>query len=232
MRRLRGSRLVVALVAFGVAVGIGGIAYATIPSSGGVYTACELKGIGTIRLIDPSLGNHSYMGHCTSLETQIAWNQTGVTGPAGAASSGKTGPTGPTGSSGTNGSNGATGPSGPQGPAGEQGATGPSGPQGPTGELTAGSLTMSDLAVWTFNGTEAAGPIAAGSCFGAEVSGTGVTVAPGDLLMGWVDDTQLGLAFSSVIVTQANTAQIQFCNDTSNTETLPSLPYTVIAVAP
>jgi hypothetical protein len=59
-----------------------------------------------------------------------------------------------------------------------------------------------------------------------------VTVAPGDRLMGWVSDSQLGLAFSSVIVTQANSAHIRFCNDTSNTELLSSLPYTVIAVQP
>jgi hypothetical protein len=98
--------------------------------------------------------------------------------------------------------------------------------------VAAGSLTLSDFAVWTDNGTQSAGSIAAGTCFGADVSGTGVTVAPGDLLMGWVDDSALGLAFSSVIVTQANTAHIRFCNDTSTTEVLPSLPYTVIAVRP
>ena len=33
----------------------GGIAYATIPDSGNVYTGCMLKNIGTVRLIDPSL---------------------------------------------------------------------------------------------------------------------------------------------------------------------------------
>jgi len=99
-------------------------------------------------------------------------------------------------------------------------------------KVAAGSLTLSDLAVWTYNDTKPAGSIAAGTCFGADVSGTGVTVAPGDLLMGWVNDSALGLAFSSVIVTQANTAHIRFCNDTSNTEVLPSLPYTVIAVRP
>ena len=34
-----------------------GVAYATIPDANGVYTACRLKATGTIRLIDPSLGN-------------------------------------------------------------------------------------------------------------------------------------------------------------------------------
>lgn len=99
-------------------------------------------------------------------------------------------------------------------------------------KVAAGSLSLSDFAVWTHNDTQPAGSIAAGTCFGADVSGTGVTVAPGDLLMGWVNDSALGLAFSSVIVTQANSAHIRFCNDTSNTEVLPSLPYTVIAVRP
>jgi hypothetical protein len=66
----------------------GGIAYATIPDSGQTYTACMLKGIGTIRLIDPSLGGNSLLGRCTSLEAQLSWNQKGqpgATGPAGPA---------------------------------------------------------------------------------------------------------------------------------------------------
>ena len=46
-RRLRLFAIVAAL--FAVA---SGIAYATIPDSGNVYTACMLKGIGTVRLID------------------------------------------------------------------------------------------------------------------------------------------------------------------------------------
>jgi hypothetical protein len=75
-----------------VALGAAGIAYATIPDGGGVYTACMLKNVGTIRLIDPSLGSASLMGHCTSLETQISWNQQG--------------PPGINGTNGTNGTNG------------------------------------------------------------------------------------------------------------------------------
>ena len=54
----------------------GGIAYATIPYNGNVFTAC-IKKVGTIRLIDPSLGNSSLMGHCTALETQIKFNEQG-----------------------------------------------------------------------------------------------------------------------------------------------------------
>ena len=62
-----------------------GIAYATIPDSGGVYTACMLTKTGTIRLIDPSLGSSSSLGYCTKNETQIKWNQTGATGAQGPA---------------------------------------------------------------------------------------------------------------------------------------------------
>jgi hypothetical protein len=57
-----------------------GAAYATIPDSSGVYTACELKAAGTIRLIDPSLGSSSLLGHCTALEAQVTWNQRGQSG--------------------------------------------------------------------------------------------------------------------------------------------------------
>jgi hypothetical protein len=79
-RRSRG-RLAVLVVA-GIAVA-GGVAYATIPDSGNVYTACMLNKIGTIRLIDPSLGNSSAMGHCSALETKITWQQQGQKGDPG-----------------------------------------------------------------------------------------------------------------------------------------------------
>src|SRR5262245_60784356 len=65
--------LVAALAAFVVA---GGIAYAAIPDSDGTYHACMLKGIGTIRIIDPAKQQR-----CTSLESEITFNQRG---PAGA----------------------------------------------------------------------------------------------------------------------------------------------------
>jgi hypothetical protein len=99
-------------------------------------------------------------------------------------------------------------------------------------KVAAGSLTLSDLAVWTFHSTQPAGSIAAGSCLGTDVSGTGVTVEPGDLLMGWIDDTDPGLVFNPLIVTHANAADIEFCNDSGSSETFPTLNYTVIAVQP
>jgi len=79
-----GALVLAGLVALLVA---GGIAYATIPDGGGVYTACRLNGVGTIRLIDPSGPSGSLLSRCTQLETQIQWNakgQQGATGPAGA----------------------------------------------------------------------------------------------------------------------------------------------------
>ena len=84
MKALVGLRRwrVVALVVAGLATA-GGVAYATIPDSGGVYTACMLTKVGTIRLIDPSLGSSSLLGHCTALETQISWNQQGQKGDPG-----------------------------------------------------------------------------------------------------------------------------------------------------
>jgi hypothetical protein len=90
--------LLVTTVVLAVAAGV---AYATSASDGGtVYTACKLNATGTIRLIDPSLGSSSRLGHCTAYETQITWNQTG-----------------PQGLPGTNGTNGVDGKNGADGSA-------------------------------------------------------------------------------------------------------------------
>jgi hypothetical protein len=101
------------------ALAAAGIAYATIPDANGVYTACKLNLTGTIRLIDPSLPTTSLLQHCTSLETQIGWNQQGQPGPAGPA-----GPQGAKGDAGPTGSAGPAGPAGPQGPKGDPGPAG------------------------------------------------------------------------------------------------------------
>jgi hypothetical protein len=90
-----------------------GVAYATIPGPGNVYTACMLKGVGTIRLIDKSLPPTNLMSHCTDKETEISWNQAGQPGPAGAQGArGDPGPPGTNGTDGTNGTNGADGTDG------------------------------------------------------------------------------------------------------------------------
>jgi Gp5 C-terminal repeat (3 copies) len=62
----------------------GGVAYATIPGSGNTYTACMLKNVGTVRLIDPTLPSSNLLSHCTAFETQISWNQQGQKGDPGA----------------------------------------------------------------------------------------------------------------------------------------------------
>jgi hypothetical protein len=99
---MRGKR-VLAAAAGGllVATTAGAVAYATIPGDGNVYKACMLKNVGTIRLIDPSLPSGNLMSRCTSLETQVSWNQNGLPGPAG-----------PTGAKGDKGDAGLQGPPG------------------------------------------------------------------------------------------------------------------------
>ena len=93
-----------ALVAAAIA---GGVAYATIPGPDNVYSACMLKGVGTIRLIDKSLPASNLMSHCTDKETEISWNQAGQPGPAGP--QGAKGEPGAPGTNGTNGTNGKDG---------------------------------------------------------------------------------------------------------------------------
>ena len=117
-----------AVVALAVATGI---AYATIPDSSGVYTACKLNATGTIRLIDPSLPSTNLLGHCTSYETQITWSQAGPRGAQGVQGpKGDTGNTGATGSAGPQGSQGAKGDTGAAGPQGVPGDAGPAGKDG------------------------------------------------------------------------------------------------------
>ena len=80
---MRSWKLAAAAVAVAALVGAG-IAYATIPGPGNVYTACMLKGVGTVRLIDPSLPPSNLMSKCSVLETQLTWNQQGQPGDPGA----------------------------------------------------------------------------------------------------------------------------------------------------
>jgi len=105
LRRVRrgGRKGGVVLAAVAVMAVAAGVAYATIPDSGGVIHGCYLNKIGTLRVIDPSAGQK-----CAGFETPIQWNQTG--------------PQGATGSAGPKGDTGATGPQGPAGPTGAPGA--------------------------------------------------------------------------------------------------------------
>jgi hypothetical protein len=80
---MRSWKLAAAAIAVAALAGAG-IAYATIPGAGAVYTACMLKNVGTVRLIDPSLPSSNLMSRCTALETQLTWNQQGQPGTPGA----------------------------------------------------------------------------------------------------------------------------------------------------
>jgi hypothetical protein len=62
----------------------GSVAWAAIPGDGGVYTACMLKNVGTVRLIDKSLPPGNLMSHCKpALEVEITWSQRGPQGSQG-----------------------------------------------------------------------------------------------------------------------------------------------------
>jgi hypothetical protein len=89
-----------AVAAIGLAATAGGIAYASIPDSGGAIHGCYASKDGALRVIDPGAGETCD----TRRETALDWNQTGPQGPQG--TQGNTGATGP------------AGPAGPQGPAG------------------------------------------------------------------------------------------------------------------
>jgi hypothetical protein len=103
MRRTR--LLAVAMAVTLVGAVAGGVAYATIPGQGNVYSACMLKGVGTIRLIDKSLPESNLMSRCKpSLETEVSWNQAGQQGLSG--------PKGETGAAGARGADGADGADG------------------------------------------------------------------------------------------------------------------------
>jgi hypothetical protein len=101
---MKGRRLLSAIAGAAVASIVAGVAYATIPGPDNVYSACMLKGVGTIRLIDKSLPSTNLMSHCTDKEIEISWNQAGQPGSAG-----PQGVKGDPGAPGTNGTNGKDG---------------------------------------------------------------------------------------------------------------------------
>jgi hypothetical protein len=119
MRGFVKSKLAIAIAAaLGTAL-VGGVAWATIPDSGGVIHACFDSKSGALRVLDAP----SHV--CGKFETSIDWNQSGAPGPPGPA-----------------GANGATGPAGPAGPAGPTGAAGPAGPAGPQGPAGANATAI------------------------------------------------------------------------------------------
>jgi hypothetical protein len=149
-----GRALVVTTLVLGVTAGA---AHAAVTPDPGIYTACKLNGVGTIRLIDPTLPTSTLLGRCTVFETQISWSKgaTGNTGPEGP--QGLPGPQGPQGTVGLQGPQGLTGPQGipgadgpdgadgQPGAAGQKGDTGPQGPKGDSGTSTEPLITIATL---------------------------------------------------------------------------------------
>ena len=121
--RLTGRGVLIGLL---VATLFGGVAWASIPDSGGVFHGCYARSGGQLRLIDTSTD-----ARCSKNEIPIDWNQRGPHGDPGP--EGPAGPTGPQGPKGDKGDAGPQGPAGPAGPAGPQGPQGPQGSQGPEG---------------------------------------------------------------------------------------------------
>jgi hypothetical protein len=168
---MKRKRLLTAAAGTLVAAAIAGVAWASIPGPGNVYSACMLKGLGTIRLIDKSLPSTNLMSRCTDKEIEIAWNQAGQPGPPGP--QGAKGDLGERGTNGTNGTDGKDGVSVTSAvePAGSNcanggskftasngasyacnGAQGPQGPAGPAG--TGGAVAWARVSA---NGTMVAG---------------------------------------------------------------------------
>jgi hypothetical protein len=114
---MKRKRLLTAVAGSLLAAAIAGVAWASIPGPDNVYSACMLKSLGTIRLIDKSLPSTNLMSRCTDKEIEISWNQAGQPGPAG-----------------------------PQGAKGEPGAPGTNGTDGTDGKDGVGVTTASEPA--------------------------------------------------------------------------------------
>ena len=107
----------------------GGVAWATIPDSGGTVNGCFQKVHGTLRVIDTATEA------CSSAELPISWNQKGPKGDPGPRGlPGEPGPKGDRGAKGDPGDAGAQGPPGSPGPAGKDGISGQNGSAGPPGK--------------------------------------------------------------------------------------------------
>jgi hypothetical protein len=194
-----------------IAIGVGatmalsaGIAYATGGGNDVIY-ACKLKSVGTVRLIQP--GRSGLQGRCSSLETEVTWNQKGQPGAAGPKGNpGPAGPKGDTGATGAQGLKGDTGATGAQGLKGDTGATGAQGLKGDTGATGAQGL-KGDTGATGAQGLK--GDTGATGAKGA----TGATGATGPAGA----DGQAGLAGYQVVQTSAPAAPgititgTQFC---------------------
>jgi hypothetical protein len=68
----------IAALSIAVVTVASGVAYATIPDSGGVIHGCYKTNQGTLRVVDTEKGQA-----CTNAENTLDWNQTGPQGPPG-----------------------------------------------------------------------------------------------------------------------------------------------------
>ncbi len=103
------QRLIRGAVLVTLALGAGRTA-AAVPDARGVYTACYLKAVGAVRLIDTADPRQRCLDR---IETRVTWSQPGPVGPVG--SPGPQGVPGPKGDPGATGATGAAGAPGPQG---------------------------------------------------------------------------------------------------------------------
>jgi hypothetical protein len=125
----------------------GSVAWAAIPGDGGVYTACMLKNVGTVRLIDKSLPPGNLMSRCKpALEIEVSWNQKGQQGIQG--------------SPGTNGTNGQDGQDGADGAS----VTSELEPAGANCTNGGSKFTAANGVTYACNGADGAGSGAATVC--------------------------------------------------------------------
>lgn len=205
---------------------IAGISYAAIPGAGNVYTACMLKNVGIVRLIDTSLPASNLMSHCTSLETQVSWNQQGSAGPQGPkgdkGDTGAQGIPGPKGDPGPQGVPGADGAPGPKGDMGDQGIQGPKGEPGDPG--AAGSPGQDGVSGYEIVSSSVIG-------FPPGVASTrAVSCPPGKKALGGGWSTGLaGVAIVSMPILSGQGWQVAIRN-TSASETIDTAVWAVCAV--
>jgi hypothetical protein len=126
----------------------GGVAFAVIPASSGLISACYQSINGQLRVIDREAGQS-----CLPSEVPLAWNQVGPQGPAGAT--------------------GATGPAGPSGPPGAAGPAGPAGPAGVFSGVLSSPNGLYSIAV-ADDGITLTGPVQSIQLVGAEIVVSGV----------------------------------------------------------
>jgi hypothetical protein len=123
---MRWRDLVAAAIGGLVCALLGGVAWATIPDSGGAVNGCFQKVHGTLRVIDTTTET------CSNAELPISWNQKGPKGDPGP--KGLPGDPGAKGDRGPKGDPGDEGAQGPPGPAGKEGANGQNGQPGQPGK--------------------------------------------------------------------------------------------------